>query len=441
MGINLANIIAGEVRSMKTQISELVERETEETEFNELIRNAEELIEKTIKELPDELIDIEKIEFYHEKLNKLNNSDKIKLRRVINYLFRKARELEASDMDIGGNGCKGFVWYRVKGLKKPFIELGGFNYEFWNFLSLSILTEKQRNYLIKNKNLDFSYQIIYGDETVRFRCDIYFDLGNLALNARRINSRIFPLKELGFHPNIAKYFSLRYHKRGLILVTGITGSGKSTTLDSIIDANNQTVDSHIIIIASPVEYIHRPKRCIIRHREVGRDVNSFKEGAIQALRQDPDIIVVGEMRDPETITTVLEVTDSGHKVFSTLHTSSAVESIDRIIAECPNIIQDRVRNRLADVLTVVVSQKLVPTLNGDITLAKEVLLVTPSVKAAIKNNNLDEIYQMISEGGKYGMITMEQDLKRLYMQRKISLETAYSFANNKRRMEELFKNL
>ena len=173
------------------------------------------------------------------------------------------------------------------------------------------------------------------------------------------------------------------------------------------------------------------------HREVGRDVLSFKEGTIQSLRQNPDIIIIGEMRDPDTILTALEVTDSGHKVFSTLHTSSAVESIDRIIAEIPSIEQERVRNRLADVLRCVVSQKLVPSLDGKVILAKEVMLMTPSVRAAIKNNNTQEIYQMISEGGELGMITMEQDLRRLHGARRVSVDMAMNFANNKRRMEQL----
>ena len=164
---------------------------------------------------------------------------------------------------------------------------------------------------------------------------------------------------------------------------------------------------------------------------------SFKEGATQALRQDPDIIVIGEMRDPDTILTALEITDSGHKVFSTLHTSSAVESIDRIIGEVPPIEQERVRNRLADVIRCVMSQKLVPSLDGKRYLAKEIMVATPSVKAAIKNNNTSEIYQMMSESSEQGMVTMEQDLKRLYLAKKVSLETAINFANNKRRLQQI----
>ena len=254
---------------------------------------------------------------------------------------------------------------------------------------------------------------------------------------RAINQTIRPYKALELHPNITKIVSLAHTKEGLTLVTGITGSGKSSTLDAMIDLNNHTVDGHIVIIASPIEFVHKSDKCIVRHREVGRDVLSFKDGAIQALRQDPDIIVIGEMRDPETIMVSLEITDSGHKVFSTLHTASAVESIDRIIGEVPPVEQERVRNRMADVLRCVMSQKLIPSLDGKRVLAREVMVMTPSVRSAIKNNNTGEIYQMIQESGDQGMTTMEQDLKRLFVQKKISLETAINFSNNKKRMQQL----
>jgi twitching motility protein PilT len=271
----------------------------------------------------------------------------------------------------------------------------------------------------------------------RFRADAYFDLDQMALNMRAINAAIRPYKNLELHANVTNVVSLAHTKEGLILVTGITGSGKSSTLDSILDANNHTVDGHCVIIASPVEFVHKSDRCIIRHREIGRDVLSFKEGAVQALRQDPDIIIIGEMRDPDTILTALEITDSGHKVFSTLHTSSAVESVDRIIGEVPPIEQERVRNRFADVIRCVISQKLIPSLDGKRVLAKEVMIANPSVRAAIKNNNTSEIYQMMSESGDQGMVTMEQDLRRLYLAKRISLETAINFANNKRRLQQI----
>jgi twitching motility protein PilT len=172
---------------------------------------------------------------------------------------------------------------------------------------------------------------------------------------------------------------------------------------------------------------------------VGRDVPTFKDGIVQSLRQDPDIVVIGEMRDPSTISAALEITDSGHKVFSTLHTSSAVESIDRIIAEYPHEEQTRVRNRLADVLRCIVSQKLVPSTSGGRALVKEVLWMTPPARAAVKNGNINEVYQMIWEGTGQGQITLEQDLFNLLRQGVITRETAMNFANNKRRFSQLIQ--
>ena len=346
---------------------------------------------------------------------------RIELREILDGYLGLMKGMEASDIDLGGPGCDGKIWYRVHGTKSPKKGEPEFELVETDFLLHNAIMPGQREHLLKNRNLDFSYAIEReGKKDERFRADLYFDLEHLALNMRKINEEIRPFKDLELHTEIAKALSLKYYKYGMTLVTGITGSGKSTTLDTIINANNRTVDAHIVIIASPVELIHDPIRSVVRHREVGRDVNSFKEGAIQALRQDPDIIVIGELRDPDTIMTALEITDSGHKTFGTLHTSSAMESIERILGETPADEQNRVRNRLADVLTCVISQKLIPSLDGKRVLAKEVLIVTSAVKAAIRNNNIGEIYQMLMEGGEKGMHTMEQDLKRLYDQGKIS---------------------
>ena len=372
-----------------------------------------------------------------ERLGELRKEEMELLRGAIEGMVAPMAEMNASDLDLGGAGCKGRVWYRIYGQKSPDESNGSFTEDETDVLLLSLLVKSQVDILLEIRNVDFSYTISDGDKSYRYRGDLYFDLDHLALNMRHIPNRIRPFKDLELHPNAARAMMLAYDRQGLTLVTGITGSGKSSTLDSIVDANNQTVPAHIVVIGSPIETVHRPKQSIVRHREVGRDVLSFKDGTIQALRQDPDIIVVGEMRDPETIMTALEVTDSGHKVFSTLHTASAVESIDRIIAECPPIEQNRVRERLADVLKCIVSQKLVPSLDGKRVLSKEVLVMNPSVSAAIKNENIGEIYQMMREGSALGMNTMEQDLKRLVNRRMISPKDAVGYANNKRRMEEL----
>lgn len=356
---------------------------------------------------------------------------------VEEYLVRMD-EIEASDIDLGGRGCVGKIWYRIHGIKKPSDLSPTYTKVETNILILNLINPRQWDYLLKHKSLDLSY-VLSTDIEKRYRATIYFDMNHVAMNMRKINNEIRPFKGLKLHPEVARYLSLKYLKYGLTLVTGITGSGKSTTLDTIIDANNRTVRGHIVVISSPIELVHQPRKCIIRHREVGRDVGSFREGIVQAMRQDPDIVVIGELRDDVAIMNALEVTDSGHKVFSTLHTASAMESIDRIIGEVEIHEQERVRIRLADVLTCVISQKLVQTLEGKRVLAKEVLIGTPPVRAAIRNNNVAEIYQMLNEGSKYGMHTLEQDLQRLVAEREISNEEAINQANNKDRMKQLLK--
>ncbi len=406
-----------------------------------MIEQAKQILTNYSSRIPATVFGPERVKFISDHIDSIPDDQKLLIIQLANHILSLMIERQASDVEIGGFGTQGYVWFRIYGKKERVKDLPTMTPDEAAVLILSLLNKNQRNYLLEQRNLDLSYSFFYEKQNtnVRFRADAYFDLDTLALNMRAIQAKIRPLESLEFHPLAIKTMSHNYIKFGLSLVTGITGSGKSTTLDAIIDYHNQFDPCHIVIIASPVEYVHKSKVSIIKHREVGRDVLSFKDGVIQSLRQDPDIIVIGEMRDPDTIMAALEVTDTGHKVFSTLHTSSAVESIDRIIAEVHPVEQERVRNRLADVLISVVSQKLVPCLDGKRVLAKEVLIVTPSVRAAIKNNNTSEIYMMINQGGPQGMITMEQDLLRLYTERKISKENAIAYANNKTRIMQLLK--
>ena len=404
---------------------------------DEIQVRSNEILGQLISQVPDSVYGLERQMFIGDLVEKLPIEHKAILKTFINGFLSRMFTINASDIDMGGYGGQGKIWYRIFGSKKPDPTIAQLSFDQTNILIQSLLMARQRQFLYENKNIDFSYMIQHGDAMNRFRADAYLDLDQLSLNMRAINQTIRPYKALELHPNVTKIISLAHTKEGLSLITGITGSGKSSTLDAMIDLNNHTVDGHIVIVASPIEFVHKSDRCIVRHREVGRDVLSFKEGAIQALRQDPDIIVIGEMRDPETIMTALEITDSGHKVFSTLHTASAVESIDRIIGEVPPVEQERVRNRLADVLKMVMSQKLLPSTDGKRVLAREVMIMTASVRSAIKNNNTGEIYQMIQESGEIGMTTMEQDLKRLFLMKRISLETAMNYSNNKKRMQQL----
>jgi len=410
-----------------------------ETVVTTEIGEARSLLRQLSTQVSDLVKGMERHIFIGNMISNLPDDQRLEMRTLLNGLLSKMQENNASDFDMGGNGAQGKVWYRVFGAKKSDESWGTFTSDESSLLIQNILSERQRQFFYDKRNLDFSYMLTAGGKIFRFRADAYLDLEEVALNMRAINSKIFPIGELVFSPELLKILSLRHTKEGLILITGITGSGKSTTLDSIIDMNNHDINGHIVVIGSPIEYVHTSDKCIVRHREVGRDTLSFKEGAVEALRQDPDIVMIAEMRDADPILTALEITDSGHKVFSTLHTASAVESIDRIVAEVPVEEQQRIWQRLADVLRCVISQKLIPSLDGKRVLAKEVLVATASVRAAIKNKNTSEIYQMIAESSDLGMITMEQDLKRLYMQRRISRENALNFANNKRRMEQLLQ--
>ena len=403
--------------------------------------SAKQILSSFVAKIPATVFGPERAHYIIEHIENLQTEEKIAIIQFVNQILESMIERQASDVEIGGYGTQGHIWFRIFGKKERAYDQPQLTEDEATTLVITLLNSNQRALLLENRNIDFSYSFKYEKTGIifRFRADAYFDLDSITMNMRSIQVSVRPIESLEFHPLAVKTMSHNYIKFGLSLVTGITGSGKSTTLDAVIDYHNDFDPCHIIIIGSPVEYVHKSRKSIIKHREVGRDVLSFKEGVIQSLRQDPDIIVIGEMRDPETIMAALEVTDTGHKVFSTLHTSSAVESIDRIIAEMNPHEQERVRNRLADVLISVVSQKLIPSLDGKRVLAKEVLIVTPSVKAAIKNNNTSEIYLMINQGGPQGMVTMEQDLLRLYLEKKISKESAVAYANNKTRILQLMK--
>jgi len=348
---------------------------------------------------------------------------------------------QASDIDLGGERAQEKIWYRVFGRKHPAFDMGTYTVEEITIMLLALLQQDQKERLYSHKSIDFAISIRLhpGEKPYRFRGSVYFERGMLCANFRLVNQKLFSLVDIGIPSQIEKRLNLKYEKSGLVLITGITGSGKSSTLDAIVNMNNIDNDAHIIVLGNPIEFVHESAKSLVTHREVGEDVISFHSGAIEALRQDPDIVVVGEMRDALTISTVLEVTDSGHKVFSTLHTSSVVDSIHRIVAEFPPNEQDRIRHRLADTLSVVVSQKLVPNKAGRLTLAKEILSVNPSVQSAIRNNNLGEIFQMITEGKNRGMLTMQQDLHRLVKSGEITVETALNYCNNKKVMIRLLK--
>ncbi len=402
-----------------------------------LPRDARELVAA----VPVALKGVDKLKWYAKRVRDWPDSIRDEIKASMTTLVDEMCRADASDLDMGGPTYQGVVWLRVDGLKVPKPALGRMSVEESNVFLLSQLDARQHVELFERCAVDYGVAVAVeeGAPPRRFRATVFLDNGNLALSQRMLAWKPRTLRSLGFHPVVERGLLFRYLRDGLTLITGVTGSGKSTTLDAIVNANNEDIEAQIIIIAQPLEYIHESKKCAIRHREVGADVATYVDGMVQALRQDPDIVVVGEMRDAQSITTAMELADTGHKVFSTLHTGSAIETIDRIVAEYPPIEQDRIRMRIADIMRCIVCQRLVPAVGGGRILAKEVLWMTPSARSAIKNNNTAEIYQMMWSGHDQGQLTVEQDLYRLLQDGAITAETALAYANNKRRLLKLIQ--
>ena len=284
-------------------------------------------------------------------------------------------------------------------------------------LIYAMLTQKQRETFEENLELDVSYSL---PGKARFRVNIFQQRDALGSVMRLIPFEIKSLDELGVPDAITEFTNLR---RGLVLVTGITGSGKSTTLAGLIDKINRERAEHIMTVEDPIEFLHQHKKAVVNQREVGEDTHSFAKALKHVLRQDPDIILVGEMRDLETISTALTAAETGHLVFGTLHTQDAPQSIDRVIDVFPPHQQEQIRVMLAGTLAGVVSQQLVPTTDGKgRALAAEVLVVTPAVQNLIREGKVHQIYTSMQAGGKFGMQVMDQHLAQLVKKGTVSYE-------------------
>ncbi len=284
-------------------------------------------------------------------------------------------------------------------------------------LTYSILTENQKKRFETEDELDFSFGI---QNISRFRANAFRQRGCVALAIRQIPFKITGLDQLNLPPIISK---LAERPRGLVLVTGPTGSGKSTTLASILDKINRERRGHILTIEDPIEFIHKHQGCMVNQREVGADTKSFSLALKYALRQDPDVILVGEMRDLETIQSAITISETGHLCLATLHTNSAAESINRIIDVFPSHQQSQVRAQLAFVLEGVVTQTLLPRAKGTgRVVATEIMICTPAVRACIRDDKVHQIYSIMQAGKKYGMQTLNDSLHQLYMQREVALD-------------------
>jgi len=298
----------------------------------------------------------------------------------------------------------------------------------------SILSNAQRKKLENDWQLDFSYSI---PGHARFRVNAYFQRGTLGAAFRLIPNETVPIEELGL-PSVIRDFAKQ--PRGLVLVTGPTGSGKSTTLASIINEINETRDEHILTIEDPIEFMHSHKRCIVNQRELGTDAPSFALGLKAALRQDPDVILVGEMRDMETIGTALTAAETGHLVFATLHTQDAPQTIDRIIDVFPADQQGQVRMQLSVGLQGIVTQTLVPTADGaGRTVACEILVPTPGIRNLIREHKTHQIYSLIQTGAAHGMQTMDMSLASLVRRGHITMATAETRSSNPQELRRLLQ--
>ena len=298
-------------------------------------------------------------------------------------------------------------------------------------LAYSIMSEKQRQKFEEKSELDLSFGI---ENLSRYRCNVFMQRGNVAVAIRQIPFRVPSFEELGLTKVVSEFANL---PRGLVLITGPTGSGKSTTLAAIIDKINRERNLHIITVEDPIEYLHRHNSSLINQREVYSDTQSFASALKYALREDPDVVLIGEMRDLETVESALNISETGHLAFATLHTSSCAESITRIIDVFPTNQQEQVRVTLSFVLQAVVTQQLIPKIGGGRVLGVEIMIATPAIRALIRDEKIHQIYSSIQAGQKYGMRTMNQSLAELYLAHKITLAEAQARTSNPQELNDL----
>lgn len=334
----------------------------------------------------------------------------------LHQLLKAAIEKGASDLHITANIPPQL---RINGSLIP-LDLPPLTQTDTKQLCYTILTDIQKKKFEENWELDLSFSV---EGLSRFRANIFFQMGAVAGAFRTIPNRILTFEELGLPPVVSELAS---KPRGLVLVTGPTGCGKSTTLASIVDKINSEMHVHIITIEDPIEFVHQHKRAIVNQREIDADTKGFKNALKYILRQDPDVVLIGEMRDLETIETALVIAETGHLAFATLHTNSCVQTVNRIIDVFPAYQQSQVRAQLSFVLEGVVSQQLLPRADGrGRCLALEVMVPNPAIRNLIREDKIHQIYSQMQVGqSQFGMQTMNQSLSSLYQRRYITYEDA-----------------
>jgi len=322
---------------------------------------------------------------------------------------------------------------RVDGALMPITGGNPLSDEDVEALIFAILDEDQKQILLKDKEFDFSFA--FGD-LGRFRVNAFHERGNLAAALRLIPNEILTIEQLGLPPIVGKFAD---YPRGLVLVTGPTGSGKSTSLAALIHKINLERAEHIITIEDPIEYTHRSKRSVIVQREVHYDTYSFSAALRSALREDPDVVLIGEMRDLETIASAITIAETGHLVFATLHTNSAAQSIDRMIDVFPPHQQPQIRSQLSNILMAICSQRLVPAIGGGRQAAAEILIATPAVRNIIREGKTHQLEAVIQTGGEFGMQSMDKTLVNMIHNGSISYDEARNVAVDQDELDRLMR--
>jgi len=307
------------------------------------------------------------------------------------------------------------------------------NEETVEALIFAILDEDQKQILLKDKEFDFSFA--FGD-LGRFRVNAFHERGNLAAALRLIPNEVLSIEQLGLPPVVGKFAD---YPRGLVLVTGPTGSGKSTTLAALVHKINNEKAMHIITIEDPIEYTHKSKKSVVVQREVHYDTYSFSAALRSSLREDPDVVLIGEMRDLETIAAAITIAETGHLVFATLHTNNAAQSIDRMIDVFPPHQQPQIRAQLSNILMAICSQRLIPQIGGGRIAAAEIMVATPAVRNIIREGKTHQLEAVIQTGGEFGMQSMDKTLVTLIHNGTITYDEARNFAVDIEELDRLMR--
>ena len=323
---------------------------------------------------------------------------------------------------------------RVDGALMPVNGADPLDEEAVETLIFAVLDQDQKQILLKDKEFDFSFA--YGD-LGRFRVNAFHERGNLAAAMRLIPNELLTIEQLGLPQVVNKFTEL---PRGLVLVTGPTGSGKSTTLAAMLNKINQETAKHIITIEDPIEFTHKSAKSVVVQREVHYDTYSFSAALRSALREDPDVVLIGEMRDLETIASAITIAETGHLVFATLHTNSAAQSIDRMIDVFPPHQQPQIRAQLANILMAIVSQRLVPTIGGGRLAAAEILVATPAVRNIIREGKSHQLEAVIQTGAEFGMQSMDKTLAKHIHEGQITYDEARNVAIDIEELDRLMRN-